>query len=105
MDSGQVGRNVGQTNKAIAIKTPRERAVVMLIEWRLEDGAKVEENQTICKLEIAWVYETPLRQEVIEISSPANGSLYQLAKIGDVLGAGQRIAEVIPSQGAVTQSR
>ncbi len=90
----------GRSGEAIAVAAPRERAVVMLVEWCVHDGAKVKENQTLCKLEIAWVYETPLRQEVLEIMSPANGALFQMAKIGDVLRTGQKIADVIPDQGA-----
>ena len=85
---------------AIAVAAPRERAVMMLIEWCVEDGARVKRNQVICKLEIAWAYESPLRQEVLEITSPVAGALFQMARVGDVLGAGQQIANVIPSQGA-----
>ena len=85
---------------AIAVAAPRERAVMMLIEWCVEDGARIKRNQVVCKLEIAWAYESPLRQEVLEIRSPVAGALLQMARVGDVSGAGQQIANVIPSQGA-----
>ena len=71
---------------------------MMLIEWCALDGARVKENQAICKLEIAWVYEMPLRQDVLEITSPVAGMLFQMARIGDVLSAGQRIADVIAGE-------
>lgn len=86
-----------RTEEAIAITAPNERAVMMLIEWCVEDGAGVKENQAVCKLEIAWVYATPLRQDVVQIPSPVDGTLFQTAKIGDVLAAGRQIAAVIPS--------
>lgn len=90
--------NEDRADEAIAIVAPRERAVMMLIDWSVEDGARVQANQAICKLEIAWVYQTPLRHEVLEITSPANGALFQMARVGEVLGAGQQIANVTPSQ-------
>lgn len=96
----QQAANEDRPDETIAVTAPRERAVMMLMEWCVEDGTRVKENYAICKVEIAWIYETPLRQEVVEITSPANGALFQMARVGDVLGAGQQIANVIPSQGA-----
>ncbi|HEX5241636.1 MAG TPA: hypothetical protein VFW23_00130 [Tepidisphaeraceae bacterium] len=96
----QQAANEDRPGEAIAVTAPRERAVMMLVEWCVEDGTRVRKGQAVCKLEIAWAYETPHRQELLEITSPVAGALFQMARAGDVLGAGQQIANVIPSQGA-----
>lgn len=81
---------------AITISAPNEHAVMMLTRWLVAEGAKVAKDTALCDVEIAWVYEPRVRDALVQIKSPIDGSIERIAKEGEVLGAGQAICRITP---------
>ena len=59
---------------------------VQLVEWVAEDGAKVNEGDVL--------YTIESDKSVLEVESPASGTLSIIAKAGDIFPVGELVGRI-----------